>query len=376
MANENAGVTLEKSVENVGIVDHNVENVDIVGNHFENSEIFRIENLSKIFTGAAGRIVALENINLSIHKGDIFGIIGLSGAGKSTLVRCLNLLERPTQGRVIFNGKELQRMDKRTLLKTRQSIGMIFQDFNLMAQRNALKNVMYPMEIAGVSKAKRIARAMELLELVGLKDRMKSYPSQLSGGQKQRVAIARALAMNPQVLLCDEATSALDPNTTRQILDLLKQINREMGVTIVVITHEMKVIETICNRVAVLDHSHVVEEGEVRDVFINPQSKIARQLILPTGDSHSALSDSNCLRIVFDGYSSYEPVISNLALECKAAVNILYANTRNVNGTAMGQMLLQLPQDENTVLRVKQWLTDRKITFKEETLDVFGTNDR
>ena len=340
------------------------------------NEIFRIEHLGKVFNGSAGRIVALDDINLSIHEGDIFGIIGLSGAGKSTLVRCLNLLEKPTDGKVIFNGKELMGMGTKELLKTRQSIGMIFQDFNLMAQRNALKNVLYPMEIARVPKAKAVKRAKELLELVGLKDRMKSYPSQLSGGQKQRVAIARALAMDPKVLLCDEATSALDPNTTRQILELLKKINQELGVTIVVITHEMKVIETICNRVAVLDQSHVVEEGLVRDVFINPQSKIARQLIMPASEGQSELSDSNCLRIVFDGYSSYEPVISNLALECKAAVNILYANTRNVNGTAMGQMLLQLPQDETTVLRVKQWLKDRNITFKEETLNVFGTNDQ
>ena len=340
------------------------------------NEIFRIEHLGKVFNGSAGRIVALDDINISIHEGDIFGIIGLSGAGKSTLVRCLNLLETPTSGKVIFSGKDLMGMKKKELLKTRQSIGMIFQDFNLMAQRNALKNVLYPMEIAGVPKAKAVQRAKELLELVGLKDRMKSYPSQLSGGQKQRVAIARALAMDPKVLLCDEATSALDPNTTRQILDLLKKINRELGVTIVVITHEMKVIETICNRVAVLDQSHVVEEGMVRDVFINPQSRIARQLIMPASEGNSELSDSNCLRIIFDGYSSYEPVISNLALECKAAVNILYANTRNINGTAMGQMLLQLPQDETTVLRVKQWLKDRNITYKEETLNVFGTNDQ
>ena len=198
------------------------------------NEIFRIEHLGKVFNGSAGRIVALDDINLSIHEGDIFGIIGLSGAGKSTLVRCLNLLETPTSGKVIFNGKELMGMGKKELLKTRQSIGMIFQDFNLMAQRNALKNVLYPMEIGRVPKAQAVKRARELLELVGLKDRMKSYPSQLSGGQKQRVAIARALAMDPKVLLCDEATSALDPNTTRQILDLLKKINRELGVTIVV----------------------------------------------------------------------------------------------------------------------------------------------
>ena len=338
------------------------------------NELIRIEHLSKVFNGSAGRIVALDDINLSIEQGDIFGIIGLSGAGKSTLVRCMNLLETPTDGRVIFDGKNLMDMPRRELLTTRQSIGMIFQDFNLMAQRNSIKNVCYPMEVARVPRKDAEKRALELLELVGLSDRAKSYPSQLSGGQKQRVAIARALAMNPKVLLCDEATSALDPNTTRQILELLRRINRELGVTIVVITHEMKVIETICNRVAVLDQSHVVEEGPVREVFIHPQSSMARQLILPQQEGPMEFSDSNCLRIVFDGYSSYEPVISNLALECRAAVNILYANTRNVDGKAMGQMLLQLPQDETTVARVKQWLTDHRITYKEETLNVYGTN--
>ena len=339
------------------------------------NELIRIEHLSKVFNGAAGRIVALDDINLSINSGDIFGIIGLSGAGKSTLVRCMNLLETPTEGSVIFDGRNLMQMSQKELLATRQSIGMIFQDFNLMAQRNAIRNVCYPMEVARVPRRDAEKRAKELLELVGLSDRMKSYPSQLSGGQKQRVAIARALAMNPKVLLCDEATSALDPNTTRQILDLLKRINQELGVTIVVITHEMKVIETICNRVAVLDQSHVVEEGMVRDVFIHPQSRIARQLIMPAQENPTAMSDSNCLRIVFDGYSAYEPVISNLALECRAAVNILFANTRVVDGKTIGQMLLQLPQDETTVLRVKQWLTDRNINFKEETLNVYGTND-
>jgi len=290
-------------------------------------------------------------------------------------VRCMNLLETPTEGKVIFDGKNLMDMPVKELLATRQSIGMIFQDFNLMAQRNAIRNICYPMEVARVPRRQAEKRALELLELVGLSDRAKAYPSQLSGGQKQRVAIARALAMNPKVLLCDEATSALDPNTTRQILDLLKKINRELGVTIVVITHEMKVIETICNRVAVLDQSHVVEEGMVRDVFIQPKSRIARQLIMPAQDAPMEFSDSNCLRIVFDGYSAYEPVISNLALECRAAVNILFANTRVVEGKTIGQMLLQLPQDETTVLRVKQWLSERNIKFKEETLNVYGTND-
>jgi len=347
---------------------------EVIG--YMDKELIRIEHLGKEFDSANGKIVALNDINLTINQGDIFGIIGLSGAGKSTLVRCLNLLERPTQGKVIFDGRDLLEMPQKELLATRQSIGMIFQDFNIMAQRNALKNVCYPMEIAHVPRAEAKKRALELLELVGLSDRVKSYPSQLSGGQKQRVAIARALATDPKVLLCDEATSALDPNTTRQILELLRKINRELGVTIVVITHEMKVIESICNRVAVLDQSHVVEEGMVRDVFIQPKSKIARQLILPAAESSVEFSDSNCLRIVFDGYSAYEPVISNLALECHAAVNILFANTRNVEGRAIGQMLLQLPQDETTVLRVKQWLRDHNIKFKEETLNVYGTIDQ
>jgi D-methionine transport system ATP-binding protein len=253
---------------------------------------------------------------------------------------------------------------------------MVCQQFNLFANMTALENcVVGQMKVLKRSRAEAENTAMEYLRKVGMDVYVKAKPRQLSGGQKQRVAIARALAMNPKVLLCDEATSALDPNTTRQILDLLKKINRELGVTIVVITHEMKVIETICNRVAVLDKSHVVEEGMVRDVFIQPKSKIARQLILPQQESPVEFSDSNCLRIIFDGYSAYEPVISNLALECRAAVNILFANTRNVDGKTIGQMLLQLPQDETTVLRVKQWLTERNIMFKEETLNVYGTND-
>ena len=339
-------------------------------------ELIRIEHLSKTFNGAAGKITALDNINITINQGDIFGMIGLSGAGKSTLVRCINLLETPTEGNVIFGGRDLMRMERKELLKTRRSIGMIFQDFNLMAQRSAIKNVCYPMELVHTPRAAAEKRAMELLELVGLANRAKAYPSQLSGGQKQRVAIARALAMNPQVLLCDEATSALDPNTTRQILDLLKQINRELGVTIVVITHEMKVIETICNRVAVLDQSHVVEMGDVVDVFTHPQSAIARQLIMPKSDTAMKFSDTRCVRIVFDGTSSNEPIISMLTMECGAPVNILFANTRNVGGNTLGQMLLQLPEDENKALRMKQWLREHKITFKEEDVNVYNGNDQ
>jgi len=246
-------------------------------------DIIKIENLSKVFTGGDGQpIVALKDIDLTVRQGDIFGIIGLSGAGKSTLVRCVNFLERPTTGRVIVDGKDLATLSNKELLKARQQMGMIFQGFNLLSQRTALGNVCYPLEIAGVPRAKARSRADELLTLVGLEDRMQAYPSQLSGGQKQRVAIARALATDPQVLLCDEATSALDPTTTQSILDLLKEINRQMGVTVLVITHEMKVIQEICNRVAVIDQSHIVEMGDVQEVFDNPRSEIARRLICPT----------------------------------------------------------------------------------------------
>ena len=225
--------------------------------------MIEIKNLNKTFQTASGPIVALDDISLTILDGEIFGIIGLSGAGKSTLVRCINLLERPTSGQVLLDGKDLMKMPRKQLLETRRSIGMIFQGFNLLEQRNVLRNVTYPLEIAGIKKEAAVKRAMELLDMVGLADRAKAYPAQLSGGQKQRVAIARALATDPKYLLCDEATSALDPNTTQSILDLLKEINKKLGVTIVVITHEMRVIDEICDRVAVIDHSHIAESGSV-----------------------------------------------------------------------------------------------------------------
>lgn len=340
-------------------------------------EIIRIEDLNKTFTGANGTVVALDGVNLSIKRGEIFGIIGLSGAGKSTLVRCINFLEKPTSGRVIFEGNDLSKLKTRELLLARQSMGMIFQSFNLLSQRNALQNICFPMEIAGVPKAEAKKRAAELLQLVGLSDRAKAYPSQMSGGQKQRIAIARALSTNPSVLLCDEATSALDPNTTRQILELLKDINEKLGITIVVITHEMKVIETICNRVAVIDESHIVEMGEVREVFLRPKSKIAKQLIFPQGDA--ALVDTQgsnrSLRIVFDGTSALEPIISQMTLECHVAVNILAANTKNVEGKIYGQMVIQLPADETSVQRIMAYLNERNLFFKEEEFHADMGND-
>ena len=333
-------------------------------------EIIRIEGLNKTFKTSQGKIVALNDINLSINEGEIFGIIGLSGAGKSTLVRCINLLEKPTEGKVLFDGMSLTGLKSKELLKARQSIGMIFQNFNLLEQRTAFKNICYPMEVAGFSKKDIRKRAEELLELVGLSDRAKSYPSQLSGGQKQRVAIARALATNPKVLLCDEATSALDPNTTQSILSLLKEINQTLKVTVIIITHEMSVIEKVCNRVAVIDNSKIVEVGDVQKIFTQPESEIAKQLILPKGESIERLVSDRSIRLVFDGHSSDEPIISNMTLECRVPVNIMFADTRNIDGKAFGQMLIQLPEDENAVTRIKAYLDSRNITYKEEISNV------
>lgn len=328
--------------------------------------MIEIRNLEKTYHTKRGDIPALRDINLTVRDGEIFGIIGLSGAGKSTLVRCINLLERPTGGQVIVDGRDLMEMNRKELLETRRSIGMIFQGFNLLEQRSVIRNVCFPLEIAGVKKPQAQARAAELLELVGLSDRMEAYPAQLSGGQKQRVAIARALATNPKYLLCDEATSALDPNTTAQILDLLKKINRELGVTIIVITHEMKVIDKICDRVAVIDHSEIAEIGEVASVFADPQSEIARELILPNSLAVNAVTGGKKLRIVFDGESSDLPVISNLVLECQVPVNILFADTKDIDGKAYGHMIIALPDDEAKSRRVFTYLDAKHISYREE----------
>lgn len=332
--------------------------------------MIEIKHLNKAFPTTGGNLEVLRDINLHIARGEIFGIIGLSGAGKSTLVRCMNYLEKPTEGEVLFDGKEMGALSPRELLKARQSMSMVFQSFNLLSQRNVLKNVCYPLEIAGVPKTQAHERAASMLELVGLSDKANAFPSQLSGGQKQRVAIARALSTNPKVLLCDEVTSALDPNTTRSILELLRNINQKLGVTIVIITHEMQVIEQICHRVAVIDQSRIVEVGEVREIFLRPKSDIAKQLILPKGNAISAVTGNRCLRLIFDGSSAFEPIISNIALECKTAVNILFANTKSIDGKAYGEMLIQLPEDETSIARVLNFLAEKRIHYKEEELNV------
>jgi D-methionine transport system ATP-binding protein len=251
-----------------------------------NNTIVRVEHISKSFTAPAGEkdVVALDDVSLSIEAGDIFGIIGRSGEGKSTLVRCINYLERPTAGEVYFEGTAMSSLSRKELYATRRHMGMIFQQFNLLMQRNAVANVSYPMEIAGIDKKTRIARAKELLSLVGMGDKFKSYPAQLSGGQRQRVAIARAIALDPKVLLCDEATSALDPETTRGVLDLLRDINKRLGITVIIITHEMSVIKAVCRKLAILDEHKMVEEGTVTEVFEHPKSCAAKKLIHPFDD--------------------------------------------------------------------------------------------
>ena len=332
---------------------------------WEEHSVIEIRNLSKTYPSANGGISALKDINLTINDGEIFGIIGLSGAGKSTLVRCINFLEKPTSGDVIVDGQNLGQLTKKELLKTRQNIGMIFQGFNLLSQRNVIKNICYPLEIAGVKKEAAVKRALELLDLVGLSDKAKAYPSQLSGGQKQRVAIARALAAETKYLLCDEATSALDPDTTRSILELMKKINKELGVTIIVITHEMKVINSICDRVAVLDRSAVAELGTVGEIFANPKSDIARKLILPETQTVPEMSGEKKIRIVFNGESSFKPVIANMIFECRTPVNILHADTKDLDGKAFGQMLIQLPEDEKSAGRATEYLRTNGIEYTE-----------
>lgn len=330
------------------------------------------ENLCKSFQGPrhGAENSVLRNINLSIGEGEIFGIIGRSGAGKSTLVRCINYLEKPTSGEVVFEGVRMSSLKKRELYRARQSMGMIFQQFNLLMQRSALQNVCFPMEIAGWSRAKARERAAELLDMVGMGEKAGSYPAQLSGGQRQRVAIARAIALNPKALLCDEATSALDPETTRGVLELLKDINRRFNITIVVITHEMQVIESIAGRVAILDGAGVAEVGAVTEVFTKPKSEAARKFVYPgneTAGHIDVMKDRKFIRVVFKGNSSFEPVIASMVLRFRQKVNILYADTRDVGGKAFGQILLQIPDDLLVAAAMREYLTSAGLVVEEVT---------
>lgn len=327
--------------------------------------IIRVENISRTFQAGNGQVEAVKNISFAIEKGEIFGIIGLSGAGKSTLVRCLNLLERPNEGSIFIDGKDMMNLSQAELRRERQDIGMIFQHFNLLMQRNVIDNICFPLEIAGVSRGEARKRAEELLEIVGLSEKAKAYPAQLSGGQKQRVAIARVLANNPKILLCDEATSALDPQTTKSILKLIKEINRDYGITVIVITHEMAVIQEICSRVAVLDHGSMVEEGTVEELFRAPKTEEAKKLILNEFRHIKEMRSERMIRVTFGGSSAFEPFIGNAVLEYKTPLNILYANTKTINGNAEGEMILQLPESQEIADRMIEYFKENNLGVEE-----------
>ena len=330
--------------------------------------MIEIQHLSKTFAGADGSVEALRDINLKINDGDIFGIIGMSGAGKSTLVRCINMLERPSSGTVLINGRDIGALSAEELRKVRRRTTMIFQSFNLLMQRTCLANICFPLELAGMKKAEAKKRAGELLELVGLSDKANAYPAQLSGGQQQRIAIARALATDPEVLLCDDATSALDPKTTRSILELIKQINERLGITVIIITHQMSVIEDICTRVAILENGSVVEEGEVSKVFSNPASDAGKNIVSP--EERALLEsdiDERIIRLVFNGSAAAgRPVIAQMAIDEGISANILYASTRFIGDKVFGRMLLGLPRESDAAERAIAYLRRSGDIFAEE----------
>ena len=309
--------------------------------------MIELQHVSKTFENAGGRVDALRDVSLTIADGDIYGIIGMSGAGKSTLVRCINMLERPTEGRVIVDGQQLDAMTPAQLRAARREITMIFQRFNLLMQRTCLQNICFPMELAGVGRKEAQAKAWELLELVGLPDKAQAYPAQLSGGQQQRIAIARAT--NPKVLLCDEATSALDPKTTRQILELIQDINRKLGITVVVITHQMSVVKEICTHVAILDDGEVVEDGLVSAVFSAPKSQAARHLVFP-GGADAAVSDPSQerrIRLIFrSAQTTAIPMVARLAAEESIYANVISASTQKLSEEVYGSMLLGIPNSQ------------------------------
>lgn len=327
--------------------------------------LLQIRELSKVYSTPEGEVVALDRVSLDVNKGEIYGIIGMSGAGKSTLIRCINRLDVPTGGQVLYRGQDVLRMGKPELLRLRRKVSMIFQQFNLLMQRTIGENVRYPLEIAGVPRKQADKRVMELLEIVGLQDRAKAYPAQLSGGQRQRVAIARALASEPEVLLSDEATSALDPMTTQAILSLLKDINRRLGITIILITHEMAVIRQICDRVTILDGGRIAEEGTVDEVFMHTKSEAGRRLFGNAPQAPEEEPQGPAIRLVFDGSSVDRPIIATAVKELGIMVNILSADMKQIGGKTYGQMLIRMPEEEETRQKLAGFLKQENIAFKE-----------
>lgn len=327
--------------------------------------LIQIRELSKVYSTPEGEVVALDRVSLDVRKGEIYGVIGMSGAGKSTLIRCINRLDVPTGGEVIYRGQDVLKMSRPDLLKLRRKVSMIFQQFNLLMQRTVGENVRYPLEIAGLPRREADKRVMELLEIVGLQDRAKAYPAQLSGGQRQRVAIARALASQPEVLLSDEATSALDPMTTQAILNLLKDINRRLGITVILITHEMAVIRQICDRVTILDGGRIAEEGTVDEVFMHTKSEAGRRLFGNAPQVPEEEPQGPAIRLVFDGSSVDRPIIATAVKELGIMINILSADMKQIGGKTYGQMLIRMPDDEETSRKLADFLTQENIAFKE-----------
>ena len=327
--------------------------------------LIQIRELSKVYSTPEGEVVALDRVSLDVQKGEIYGVIGMSGAGKSTLIRCINRLDVPTGGEVLYRGQDVLKMSRPDLLKLRRKVSMIFQQFNLLMQRTVGENVRYPLEIAGLPRREADKRVMELLEIVGLQDRAKAYPAQLSGGQRQRVAIARALASQPEVLLSDEATSALDPMTTQAILNLLKDINRRLGITVILITHEMAVIRQICDRVTILDGGRIAEEGTVDEVFMHTKSEAGRRMFGNAPQVPEDEPQGPAIRLVFDGSSVDRPIIATAVKELGIMINILSADMKQIGGKTYGQMLIRMPDDEETSRKLADFLTQENIAFKE-----------
>ena len=331
--------------------------------------MIEIQHLTKTFTTAGGTTEALKDVSLTIPDGEIYGIIGMSGAGKSTLVRSINMLERPTSGKIVIDGRDMAALSEAELRAARRDITMIFQGFNLLMQRTCQRNVAFPLELAGMKRGDAMKRAAELLELVGLGDKLKNYPSQLSGGQQQRVAIARALATKPKILLCDEATSALDPQSTQSILGLIRDIHDRLGITVIVITHQMSVVEQICTRVAILDGGEVAEEGKVSEVFAAPQSQAAKRLVYPEGYEQPVVrfDEGKMLRVVFNGAKATKtPLIAQMALDCGITASILGASTKGIGEKAYGNMLLGIPGSDAELQRAMDYLRSIPDIFVEE----------
>ena len=331
--------------------------------------MIEIQHLTKTFTTAGGTTEALKDVSLTIPDGEIYGIIGMSGAGKSTLVRSINMLERPTSGKIVIAGRDMAALSEAELRAARRDITMIFQGFNLLMQRTCQRNVAFPLELAGMKRGDAMKRAADLLELVGLGDKLKNYPSQLSGGQQQRVAIARALATKPKILLCDEATSALDPQSTQSILGLIRDIHDRLGITVIVITHQMSVVEQICTRVAILDGGEVAEEGKVSEVFAAPQSQAAKRLVYPEGYEQPVVrfDEGKMLRVVFNGAKATKtPLIAQMALDCGITASILGASTKGIGEKAYGNMLLGIPGGDAELQRAMDYLRSIPDIFVEE----------